>query len=78
MEVAPKFAFPRIVAVAKHRRTLEVLPIILAPQFRFNIRALRVKFIVLFPLRARQIGVFGHYGFRVGDFGMGGKSFSRK
>ena len=65
MKVPPKFAFARIIAVEKHRRTLEVLPIIIAPQFCFDIRALRIKFIVLFPLRARQIGVFGHLDFKV-------------
>ena len=78
MEVPPKFALPRIVAVAEHRCALEMFPIIFAPQFRFDIRALRIKFIVLFAFCARQTGVFGHYGFGIGDFGRGGKSFSRK
>ena len=75
MKVPPKFAFPRIVAVAEHRCALEVFPIILAPQFRFNIRALRVKFIILLALRSRQIGVLGHLDFKVGDFGKSWKSF---
>ena len=75
MKVPPKFTFPRIVAVAEHRCALEVFPIILAPQFRLDIRALRIKFIVLFALRSRQIGVLRHYGLRVGDFERGGKCF---
>ena len=65
MKIPTKFAFARIVAVAKHRRIFEVLPIIITPQFCLDIRALRVKFIILLALRSRQIGVLGHLDFKV-------------